>query len=88
MKSLLEDLFMGRIDIAESLPMRKRASILEEKLFIKTLTAEQQDKYEEIVNGYLDQQALEIQDSFITGFKTAVRFILESLTDTNKDRNI
>ncbi len=79
MNSILEDLFLGRIDIMETLTVKKQSSTSDKESFIKTLTTEQQEQYEKIENAFMERCALEYQECFISGFKTAVRMILESL---------
>ena len=78
---------MGKIDIMEMLNVKKQSSTSDKESFIKTLTPEQQELYEKIENTFMERCALEYQECFITGFKTAVRMILESLSDTAKDRD-
>ncbi len=79
MNSILDELFMGRIDILENLPFRKQEPVPDEAAFIKTLTTEQQQLYEEIQDSFMERCALEYKDCFVTGFKMAIRIILESL---------
>lgn len=87
MESILDDLFMGKIDIIQNLPFRKLDlspdKDEDETAFISTLTAEQRQIYEKIQNAFMDRCALEYKDCFITGFKMAVRLILESLSETD-----
>lgn len=83
MKSILEDLFMGRIDVMESLPVRKRQSVPDENTFIESLSVEQQEIYLKIVDSILDQCIEQMQDCFNIGFKMGVRIFLEALTDTS-----
>ena len=83
MKSILEDLFMGKIDIIETLSMHKRKPIPEGEIFTKTLSPEQQEMYERVINSFLDRWALDNQESFVMGFRMAVKMIVESLEDSN-----
>lgn len=87
MNSILEDLFMGRIDIMESLYTGKQKPIPDREAFIKTLSPEQQELYEKILDAFMEQWAVDNQTCFINGFKMAARIILECLseTDGNKD---
>lgn len=82
MESILEDLFMGEINIMESLPVRKKKRVSGEDAFIESLSLEQQEIYLKIVDSILDQCGEQIKDSFMIGFKMAVRMILEAITDT------
>lgn len=82
MKSVLEDLFMGQINVMESLPVRKRKRVPNEDSFIKSLSVEQQEIYLKIVDSILDQCGEQIKDSFMIGFKMAVKMILEAIANT------
>lgn len=85
MNNILEDLFSGQINVAESLPVRKRKEISGEELFTKSLTPEQQKTYQEILDSILQQWGLQVKDGFIAGFKMAIRMILESIRDTSEE---
>lgn len=82
MKSILEALFMGDIDVVEVLAERERIPISGSESFIKTLSLEQQGKYEDIFNDFMKQWTLDNQASFVIGFKMAVRMILESIGES------
>ena len=81
MKSILEALFMGDIDVVELLAERERIPISGSEAFIKTLSPEQQGKYEDIFNDFMKQWTLDNQASFVIGFKMAVRMILEAIAE-------
>lgn len=81
MKSILEALFMGEINVTESFAKRKREPILDSDSFIKALTPDQQRKYEEIFDDLMAQWTLDNQECFVLGFKMAVRMLLEVLAD-------
>ena len=83
MKSILEDLFDGKINVTEWLPIRKRKSHPDMDSFVKALTSEQQKQYEENLDSLMEQWALNNQDCFMIGFKIAVRMILESVCEIN-----
>lgn len=83
MQSILEDLFMGKIYVMESLPYRERSPVPGEDDLIKSLSAEQQKIYEGILNSVMDRDSLVYQDCFAIGFKMAVRMILEATGDTS-----
>ena len=57
MNSILEDLFMGKIDIMESLYTGKQKPISDKEAFIKTLSPEQQELYEQILYTIIEQWA-------------------------------
>ena len=85
MNHILEDLYSGEINVAESLPVRKRKEISGEELFIKSLTPEQQETYEAILDSILQQWGFQVKDGFVAGYKMAIRMILESVTDTSEE---
>lgn len=86
MKSILEDLFLGKINVMESLPFReKEIHVSNEALFIKTLTPEQKEQYENIQNIFRNNCTLENQDCFITGFKMGAQMMLECLSDSTEE---
>ena len=87
MKSLLKDLFMGRIDVMGSMPFKGKNNVASEVLFIKTLTSEQKEQYEELLNGLRTECRLEYEYSFVTGFKMGLRLLLECLSDTMEDED-
>ena len=79
MKSILEDLFAGNINVMENLPVKERNAVSGEDAFINSLSSEQKQTYEEILASYMDRCALENQDCFMIGFKMAVHILMESL---------
>lgn len=83
MNSILENLFKGKTDIPEPLTFKKRAHSPDEKLFIDTLSTEQQEIYEQMCKLNIKRRSLENQDCFVAGFRMAVNTILELLTNTD-----
>lgn len=81
MKSILEQMFMGEINVTESLAKEERKPIPGSNSFIKALTPEQQQKYEEIFDDLMIQWTLDNQECFVLGFKMAARMLLEVLAD-------
>lgn len=79
MNSILEDLFKGDLNLTDPPPAKKKAPAPDEAPFINSLTADQQKTYEQIQSAYMERCALENQRCFVSGFKLAVRLILESL---------
>jgi len=82
MKSVLEDLFMGKIDVMESLASKTRPPVPGENAFYDSLSPEYQEVYERVLDSFIQRGALENQGCFIAGFKLAIRLILESTMDT------
>ncbi len=79
MNNTLENLFKGNLNLAESPLAKKNPPAPDEAPFINSLTADQQKTYEQIQSAYMERCALENQRCFVSGFKLAVRLILESL---------
>lgn len=82
MNSILEKLFMGEFDAMEFLPVRNEIPSPDIDAFAKYLTPERQEQFKESMDRLMKQWLLSNQDCFIIGFKTAIRVILESITDT------
>ena len=71
----------------ESLYTGKQKPISDKEAFIKTLSPEQQELYEQILDSFIEQWAVENQACFINGFKMAVRMILECMSETNENKD-
>lgn len=81
MKSILEDLFLGKINVMESLPFKAQDPVPGEDSFISSLSPGQKQTLEEILGSLADRSAWESQKCFLFGFKMAVRMIFEPISD-------
>lgn len=69
MNSILEDLFLGRIDIMETLTVKKQSSTSDKESFIKTLTTEQQEQYEKNRECFYGKMRLRVSRMFYKRFQ-------------------
>lgn len=83
MNSTLENLFKGNLNLAGSPPAKKNPPAPDEAPFVNSLTAEQRKTYEQIQTAIMERCALENQRCFVSGFKLAVRLILEALSNSS-----
>ncbi len=82
MNSILDDLFKGNINIMEILSFRPSAPTPDRAEFMKTLTTEQQEVYDEIRDAIMVECAQENRDCFVIGFSMAVKMMIEALTNS------